>query len=811
MGCLLDLGVYNDTSLFYSNNLRSFDSSQFLVPWIYRKEFTLSPSAGQHFFVETNGITSKADVYLNGKQIAGKVLQSGSYGGHTYDVTDIAAASNALVIQAYPTDYNYDFAEGFVDWNPYPPDNGTGVWRDVTIRQTGSVALGPLRVMTAFPQGIGKGPATVTLKANAQNLGQSAATFTATGTVVSAAGGEPQAFSQSFTLQPSATLDITLNATVANPAVWWPKQWGAQSLYFANLTIAVGNSTSDAASKRFGFRTVTAKVINDDINFAINGQPFQVIGGGYGPDMFLRWTDDHFRSQVKYMQDLGFNTIRLEGKLEQPAMYEIADEEGLMILPGWECCDKWEAWPYNEDLTINAPWTNDDYATANASMIHEANMLQAHPSVLGFLVGSDKWPDDTAAPLYANALKNAGWATPIVTSAAKSGYSKLFGPGGMKMDGPYDWVPPNYWYDSEPAGSRLGAAFGFGSEQGPGSGTPELSSLKKFLSQADLDDLWKNPNKALFHSSTDVSSFHNRTILNAAIWKRYGAPTSLEDYVIKTQMSDYEATRAEYEGFSAFWNTSPRPATGVIYWMLNGAWPTLHWALWDYYMLPGGAYFGTKVGSRAEHVAYDYAHKAVYLINHSLDRSGARTVDASIIDATGKVIANSTLSAQTTPNTSKKIPVLLTSLSSIKDVVFLKLVLSDGKGSVLSRNVYWIAKTIDTLDWDNSNWYYTPVTKYADYTSLNKVAAANVSATASKSGTGATVTLENKSAGPAVFISLRLVDAKGQDVLPVLWSDNYVTLWPGEKISLDVSSISNQTGASVMLSGKNVATSQISL
>ncbi len=116
--------------------------------------------------------------------------------------------------------------------------------------------------------------------------------------------------------------------------------------------------------------------------------------------------------------------------MEHPEMYDIADEAGLMILPGWECCDKWEAWSYNEDLSINDPWTSDNYATANASMIHEANMLQSHPSVLGFLVGSDKWPDDTASQLYANALKNADWPNPIVSSAAKSGYSKLFGPGG---------------------------------------------------------------------------------------------------------------------------------------------------------------------------------------------------------------------------------------------------------------------------------------------------------------------------------------------------------------------------------------------
>ncbi len=168
-------------------------------------------------------------------------------------------------------------------------------------------------MVTAFPQGVGKGPATVSLKARAQNLEKSAVTFTATGTIAPAsrvASRRPSL--QDFTLQPSTTLDIAISATVSNPAIWWPRQWGAQPLYAANLTVSVAGGVSDAAAKKFGFRTVTAKVVNDDIGFTINGQPFQVVGGGYGPDMFLRWTEEHFRHQLQYLQDLGFNTIRLE-------------------------------------------------------------------------------------------------------------------------------------------------------------------------------------------------------------------------------------------------------------------------------------------------------------------------------------------------------------------------------------------------------------------------------------------------------------------------------------------------------------------
>ena len=201
-------------------------------------------------------------------------------------------------------------------------------------------------------------------------------------------------------------------------------------------------------------------------------------------------------------------------------------------------------------------------------------MFQTHPSMLTFLVGSDFWPDDKATKIYVDALRGADFQLPIVAAASKRGYPKLLGPSGMKMDGPYDWVPPNYWYDTEGEDDRLGAAFGFGSELGAGVGTPELSSLKRFLSESDLEDLWKNPNKGLYHMSTNVSSFYDRAIFNQGIWKRYGTPSSLEDYLRKVQVADYEAIRAEFEAFSANWGAEHQ-ATGLIYWMLNSAWALL--------------------------------------------------------------------------------------------------------------------------------------------------------------------------------------------------------------------------------------------
>ncbi|KAI0404821.1 family 2 glycoside hydrolase [Xylaria palmicola] len=809
MGCLLQAGVYREEELFYSDNLRKLDASQFRVPWIYRNEFDLDPRPDKHYFLQTHGITPRGDVFINGKQVASNLTQAGSYGGHEYDVSKILDKHNTLVVQVHPTNYNYDLALGFVDWNPYPPDNGTGVWRNIEVKQTGPVALGPLRVTTETDLPNDKPTANVTLRSTVRNLEAHEVTAELTGQVASE-GGKSYSWKQTVKLGALQSTELVLSTTLKDPKIWWPKQWGKQPLYTAQVSVSVNGEVSDTANDTFGIRKVTSEVnAHDDRLFYVNGLPFQVIGGGYSADMFLRWDSDKFIQQVQLTLDLGGNTIRLEGKNEHPELYQIADQMGLMVIAGWECCDKWEAWSYNEDLAVKSEWTEKDYVIANASIRHEALMQQNHPSMLGYVVGSDYWPNDRAAQIYVSSINESGWQIPIVASASKRGYPKILGPSGMKMDGPYDWTPPNYWYDVEPSQDRLGAAFGFGSELGAGVGTPEISSLKKFLSKEDLDDLWKKPNKGLYHMSTSVSSFYDRKIYNNALWARYGAPTSLDDYLIKAQIMDYEATRSQFEGVSAFWNKE-RPATGLIYWMLNNAWPSLHWNLFDYYLHPAGSYFGAKVGTRVEHVAYDYLKKAVYLINHSIDKKGPRSISVEVIDKSGKSLYTTNKTAETEPNTSRSVLDLSAPLKSIADVVFLRITLADDKKTTLSRNVYWLAKTLDALDWENSDWFFTPVTKYADYTALNKLQSAEVSVStrASKSGELDAVVLENKSAAPAFFVALNLVDEAGKDVVPVSWSDNYVTLWPQEKLTLEVR---GKGGKAVQISGKNIKPAKVSI
>ncbi|KAL3953042.1 hypothetical protein ACCO45_012985 [Purpureocillium lilacinum] len=689
MGCFLKSGVYKDSELWFSDALSKVNSSVYNVPWIYRNEFTLPKGRPhQHFLLETHGITSKADLYLNGHEVANSTFQSGAYGGHSYDITGIAQQNNVLAVRTYNTSYDYDFGISFEDWNPPAPDHGTGIWRDIDIRQTGPVAMKPLAVTTDIGLPIEKHDAKVTVYATARNLENRSVKLSAKCTISDPKGKQAAEDEEHITLAPMETRTIQFTKTLEEAAD----------------LVAGSNGTS------FGIRTVTSEVNKyNDTSFTVNGYPFQVLGSGYGADMFLRWDASRFTTIAKYVLDMGLNTIRLEGKWSSRSCVDL-QHRGLFRPPIWD---------------------DNDYQTAQSNMIHEAAALQPHPSILAYLVGSDYWPNDRATKIYVDALRAAHWQTPIISSAAKRGFPQLLGPSGMKMDGPYDWIPPNYWYDVDPSEDRLGAAFG----------------LKKFLNESDMDDLWKSPEKGLFHMSTAASKFHTRTIYNAGLFGRYGQPTSLEDYLMKAQLTDYEATRAQHEAFSAHW-TSERPATGTVYWMLNNGWPSLHWNQFDYYLHPGGSYFGTKTGSRVEHVAYDYVHKEVWLINHSLNQKGRRSVEIELIDLEGRVLSSKTVNADTVVNGAKTIAAV-DKVDEIKDVGFLRLKLTHG-GKTLSRNVYWLGKQIDALNWANSTWYSTPVSDYVDYTALGGMKSADVAVKVSgKTGESRSVVLENRSKVPA--------------------------------------------------------------
>jgi len=777
---LLENGRYKD--VFHDDNLRTIGHRHFVAPWWYRTQFTLAkPARGLHTLLRTNGMVASADVWVNGHEVADHATVAGAYPVHEFDITRwVRAGSNTLALRVHPGNPQADFLMGWVDWNPTPPDYNMGPWRGVDIIETGPVEL-------RFPLVASKlslpdlAHATLTVKVEARNLDNAPHDVVVSGEVAGVslqqklhlAAGQTRTLSFSPRTNPGLELD--------HPKVWWPIGMGDQPLYHLKLTASVGGVESDHATTTFGIRSATSKLTKQGyIRFFINGKPVLIRGGGWAPDMFLREISGRMEAEFDYIRNMGLNAIRSEGKLEDRHFYDLADRDGIMILPGWECCDKWES----AAKTGGEPWDDADMKIAQASMASEARLLRNHPSVIGFLIGSDNAPPPKIASMYVDMLHAADWQTPIV-SAASDQASTAAGPSGMKMDGPYAWVPPSYWY-----GDKLGAAFGFASELSAGADIPLLEDVQRMLSPLSQEALWKYPEVRQYHATASWSPFAKLEPFDVALAKRYGPAKDLADYVQKAQLANYDNVRAQFEAFNAHMD-SANPSTGLIYWMLNNAWPSLHWHLYDWYMNPAGAYFGAKKANEPVHIQYSYDDRGLVLVNHTLKDVSNLEAHVWVRNLDGKVRYQEHIpGVELAPNSAREFTAL-PSISDLSPTYFLELSLTSNDGKLVSRNVYWLSTQPDVLDWKHSNWYMTPVTQYADLTALQSLPAAtsNVRATTRRDGddnvTTVTLSVPDSSKTVALFQHLSIrKSANGDAALPILWSDNDVTLWPGESLTI---------------------------
>jgi len=777
MAGLLENGKYEN--VFYSDNLRAAAEPEssgvaFVVPWWYRTEFTVAEGA-QRTLLRINGMIPSADVWLNGNLVADKSIVAGAYPVHEIDVTRwVHAGNNILALRVHPGDPRTDLTIGWVDWNPTPPDNNMGPWRGVDIVQKGPVEIRFPHVSSALslPD---LARAALTVKTEVRNLDSSAHDATINGVV---AGVSLQ---RTIHLAAGETQTVSFSTSVNHPKVWWPVGMGEHPLYRLEMSATVDGAISDQANTSFGIRSVTSHLTKQGyIQFVINGKPVLIRGGGWAPDMFLRDDPKRMEAEFSYVRNLGLNTIRSEGKLENERFYDLADRDGIMILAGWECCDKWES----AAKTGGEPWDAADMKVAAASMESEARLLRNHPSVIGFLIGSDNAPPPAISKMYVDTLRAEDWSLPIVSAAVPQGTAET-GPSGMKMDGPYSWVPPAYWY-----ADKLGGAFGFDSEVSAGASIPLLDDLTRMLSPQELEALWKYPDLRQYHASAAWSVFAKITPFNTALARRYGEPKSIQDFVAKAQLENYDNVRAQFEAFNARMDAA-NPSTGVIYWMLNNAWPSLHWHLYDYFLNPAGAYFGAKVANEPVHIQYSYDTRAIVLVNHTLTREHGLRATIRVHNLDGTVPYERHLQGIDLAGNSTRQLTMLPAPVGVSPTYFIELELTSADGKTVSRNVYWLSTQTDELDWAHSNWYLTPVTRYAELTPLQSLptATSEIQATVRHDGTEdvATVTLKVPPSSKTVALFQHVLikrTAGGAPVAPILWSDNDITLWPGESVTL---------------------------
>lgn len=781
MAALLSTGVFGELS--YSTRLRDeVDSSMFEVPWWFRTDFRVGGEAGTRTHVVSEGIIAKADLWVNGERVAGHDVIAGAYTSNAFDVTELVhRGSNVLSYLVHPGSPMTDLAIGWVDWNQWPPDNNMGMWRDVLLARTGPVRLSNPRVTAELSSD--HRAARLVITCDVSNHAAKVLTVLVRATVTGPGGNIVLTGEAEVGVPGGESQRFELTREIAEPAVWWPAELGAQPLYGLEMDAIAAGSLSDRTTTSFGIRSMRSEIAPGGGRwFIVNGRRLPIRGAGWAPDLFLRHDPQRIRDQLCYTLDLGLNTIRLEGKGENPEFFEMADELGLLALAGWECCDKWEA----HAGTGGTAWDEHDYVVAARSMEAEAYRLANHPCVVGFLIGSDFAPPSRECRGYLDALAKARWDLPIISSATVQGTEEA-GPSGMKMTGPYSWVPPAYWYRDEP---NLGGAVGFNSETSAGNNLPRLESIERMLSDEEMAQLWQQPTAKQFHAGPP-SEFDNLSILHRALSARLGPPRSLRDFVAKAQLHSYEATRAQFEAYASRIHAD-EPATGLVYWMLNSAWPSLNWQLWDYYLDASAAYFGTKKAHEPVHIQYDYGDHSVVILNRTRLEIDSIVASAVVRSANGAI---ETSSRQELSGVGPGEIVRARTLSvapprELTGAYFLELLLvAQDDGAVLSRNVYWLSTVPDVLDVEQTTWQYTPTSSWADMREFERLCTPGLSVTATvtqHAGSAQTVVvIENVSSPPipalGVHVSLR---AAGRLVAPVFWSDNDVTLFGSQTATL---------------------------
>jgi exo-1,4-beta-D-glucosaminidase len=793
LAALVENEVYPDP--YFGMNLDSIpDLSE--SSWWYRTEFLLpEEQENRHIWMHFDGINYKANIWLNGQKIADAAEVQGTYRLFEFDVTDKVSfdQKNCLAVEVFASEEG-DLTIYWSDWNPIPPDKNMGLWHDVYIDTCGPVTVRHPYVITDLdPYSLDT--AYLTISAELTNNKDEPVNGILRGTIknvtntaeggTSVGGSEVIEFSKNFNLGPKESRLVTLSfedtaqLIIQNPRLWWPNLAGAQNLYDLRLEFNIADEVSDTKNVRFGIREVSSHISDDGYRiFTVNRRRILVRGGGWCPDMMLRPLPERKEAEIRYAKDMNLNAIRMEGKLGTNELWNLCDKYGIMVMAGWCCGPMWEYWEY---------WDDTDIKVAVESQKDQILRLRSHPSLLVWLYGSDKTPPPEIEAQYLNILHTYAPTAPYLPSATEQG-TPTTGATGVKMRGPYSYEPPIYYYLME----SPGGAWGFGTEMGPGENVPPIESIHKMLPD---DHLWPIGEYWNYHCGGGF--FSNLDVYSNALTSRYGAAVALEDYCMKAQLMNYESMRAELEA----WGWNKYLSTGVITWMYNSAWPSLIWQHYDYYLRPGGAYFGAKMACEPLHVQYSYNDDSIYVVNSYYASFENLKVSAKVYDLGMNEKYSNNATVGVGADSSNHV-FTLPLLENLTTTYFLNLELEDSSGNPVSSNFYWLSTKRDALNFDETTGYYTPQNAFADFTDLEKLPPVELDATYTIEHRNETVvahvTVENPTDDLAFFVHLTVTeDPNGEEVLPILWDDNYFCLLPKETKLVNATFSVNDLGGAI--------------
>ncbi len=763
MGVLIANGV--EPEALTAEDYQRIDRHQFDVSWWYRTTFTLPIQKDvEHVILSFDGISYRANIWLNGHQIATSQEVFGTFRQFSFDVTPYVRQHNVLAVEVFraqPGEPN----TGFADWNPRPADESMGIFREVTVKTCHSVSVAYTAVQSKVRKETLDG-ATLNIDAVVTNYADHEVKGTLRGTI------EDMEFTANVTLAPHERrlLNLVSNTYIHHPRLWWCHNMGTPELYDLHVDFIEGEDIiSDSEDIRFGIREIETFLTPEGYrSFKLNGRDILLRGAGWTDELYLRDTPATNRLQLEYVRDMNMNAVRFEGFWgNSQNLYDLCDELGLLVLVGWSCHWEWEdylgspcAEPYGG---ITSP---ENIALVGQSFEDQVLWLRHHPSIIAWFVGSDMIPKPELEELYRKTLGTYDDRSYLIS--AKEMNSTLSGPSGTKMAGPYEYVGPAYWYDPQ----APGGAFGFNTETGIGAQLPVKESLQKMLGKRlfPIDNRWD------ILCTASESAMNSLAKLTEVIDARFGASGDIDQYLHRADLLNYESTRAMFESF----RVRVPHTTGIIQWMLNSARPGIYWQLYDYYKQPNAAYYAVKRANAPVQLIYDYQRRAVYAVNE--------TLQPVILTATMQLVPLQAQTSNIKHQTSNIKPQTSTKLFDLPpfdaEGAFLFLQATAADGQQLAMNEYFIPNGSDTYEWDKSTWVGTPIARYSSYRVLDELPEVTCQTTARRVASDNhryEVTLTNPTQSVAFMLRLTAKDNKSQLLCPAFWSDNYITLAPGEQ------------------------------
>lgn len=847
-------GIYPDPD-YGLNNMAIPETLAHQDYW-YRVEFRAPAAArGRRLTLTFLGVNYAAEVWLNGKKLGGF---RGAFLRGTFDVTGlVTSGENALAVRVSPPPHagiaqeesltagpgsdggvevldgpTFAASEGW-DWIPSIRDRNTGIWQDVTLTASGPVEIGDLNVVTTLPRP-DRSEADITIDVPLANKskepveGELSASF------------DDVKLSKHVRLAPGES-DVRLEPAdfpqlkVQNPRLWWPNGYGDPTLHTLHTSFTLGG-VSSSRQIEFGMREVSyelslldatghlhrvevfpgrtydqelpliddthqgIRAIDDktpnlpdpgrelresrtiphtwvqtlepgaltsasirpveggwpgtDLVLKVNGVRIAARGGNWGmDDMMKRVSVAHLEPFFRLHRDAHVNIIRnWMGQNTEESFYALADKYGLMV---WN-----DFWDSTENYNLEA----QDPALFLTNARDTILRFRHHPSIVVWCGRNEGVPQ---------AVINQGLAELVRTLDHTRYYTPSSNQLNLRGSGPYLWKPTDTYFHINR---------GFSVELGMPS-VPTLESLESFIPEPDrwpISDTWAYHD---WHQSEGgrVSFYMD------AMDTEFGAPTSFEDFVRKAQMLDYAGHRAIFEGMAAhLW----QPNSGRMIWMTQPAWPSTMWNFlsWDYDTQ--SSFYATQKALEPVHAQLSPDDEAVDLIN----LGGARpfTVRVRVVSLEGKTLSDHNYNVQA--GADDRTPVTKLDLNSLAagHAVFVVLDVASDSGAPVSNNFYWWAAKDGALR------------------ELDRLAPARVTASAALHGEKGerkvTVTLTNSGDVPAVLVKLTLKNAAtGQRILPAYYSDNYISLLPGEQRAITVEFSSGGSMPDFGLRGWNVA------